>query len=100
MVGIADSKWLLLLMTCISEDYRIASNLGGKGHIFTVCKDIAGVLFHLIDQLSDEDGGTHPDLDLFCSKTLMPNLFTRLPGMSQEEKELMVKDLWVLRALD
>ena len=41
MVGIADSKFLILLMTCVSEDYRIASTLGGKLHIFTVCKDIA-----------------------------------------------------------
>ena len=96
--GLAASRRLLLLLTCISEDDRIASILGGKGHNFTVCQDIAGVLVHLIDQLSVEDGGTHPDLDLRRSKIPTSKLVTRLPGMSQEEKASTIKDLLEARS--
>jgi ubiquitin-protein ligase len=72
--------WIMLLCK-ISEEPIIQHILGTS----SVSEDLASLMIHFVDILTDPDGGVHPDLDF--SPTRSSDLSSRVDSMANIEKQ-------------
>jgi hypothetical protein len=88
----------MLLLCTLSKEEKIAAVFGGGDdeHNSTqpskAVVDLANMIVHFLDILTQEDGGTNPELELGLAESTF-SMFQRADSMSQDEKKKLVEQI-------
>jgi hypothetical protein len=92
--GFMGARRLFMLLCTLSAEPSLAASFGGAGadaHNTTV-GDLANMIVHFIDLITDQNGGTHPELELELSESTH-EMLQREPIMSANEKNDLLGQL-------